>query len=73
MDLQARKYAFIRELFKVEKPGVMDKLEQILKKEQAVECDTIEQYNKDIDEAIAEIERGEFYTQEEVRKIAKKW
>ncbi|EZH71284.1 hypothetical protein ATO12_11010 [Aquimarina atlantica] len=72
MDLQARKYEFIRELFKVDKASVMDKLEKILKKEQ-VGRDTIEEYNKDIDEAIAEIEKGEFYTHEEARKIANKW
>jgi predicted transcriptional regulator len=72
MDLQARKYEFIRELFKVDKASVMDKLEKILKKEQ-VDRDTIEEYNKDIDEAIDEIERGEFYTHEEARKIANKW
>lgn len=35
--------------------------------------DTIEKYNQDIDKAIDEIEKGKFYTQEEVREIAKKW
>ena len=73
MDLQARKYEFIRELFKVDKASVMDKLEKILKKEQVGRRDTIEEYNKDIDEAIVEIEKGEFYTHEEARKIASKW
>ena len=34
---------------------------------------SIEQYNKEIDESIAQIERGEFYTQEEVEKMAKEW
>ena len=32
---------------------------------------SIEQYNEEIDEAIAEIERGDFYTQDEVEKMAK--
>ncbi len=33
----------------------------------------IEQYNRDIDEAVAEFERGEFYTHEEVKKLMEKW
>lgn len=32
---------------------------------------TIEQYNKEIDEAVARVESGEFYTQEEVEKKQK--
>ena len=32
----------------------------------------IAEYNKDINEAMAEIDRGEFYTQEEVEAIIKK-
>jgi predicted transcriptional regulator len=32
---------------------------------------TLEDYNKDIDEAMAEVARGEFYTHEEVVKMAK--
>jgi predicted transcriptional regulator len=31
----------------------------------------IEQYNKDIDESLSEIERGEFYTHEQVIKSMK--
>ena len=73
MDLQARKYEFIQQLFKIERASVMDKLEKLLKKEQLNKRDTIEEYNADIDAAIKEIENGEFYTQEEVRKIADKW
>ena len=37
------------------------------------EPDTLEAYNKDIDQAIKEVEHGETYTQEEARKIAEKW
>lgn len=70
MDLQARKYQFIQQLFQIESSSVMDKLEKLLKKEELNKRDTIEQYNADLDAGIAEIERGEFYTQEEVRKIA---
>jgi len=34
---------------------------------------SIEQYNKEIDEAMAEIKRGEVYTHEEVVKMSKNW
>ena len=33
----------------------------------------IEQYNKEIDEAIARVEAGECYTHEEVERMAKDW
>ncbi|MBP2833290.1 hypothetical protein J8281_13935 [Aquimarina sp. U1-2] len=41
--------------------------------EEDLQRDTIEQYNKEIDEANARIDAGEFYTQEEVEKIARQW
>ena len=34
---------------------------------------SIEQYNKEIDEAMKEIKRGEVYTHEEVVKMSKNW
>jgi predicted transcriptional regulator len=34
---------------------------------------SIEQYNKEIDEAMEEIKRGEVYTHEEVVKMSKSW
>ena len=34
---------------------------------------SLEQYNKELDESIAQIERGEFYTHEEVGERIKKW
>ena len=34
---------------------------------------TIEQYNKEIDEAVARVESGKFYTQEEVERMSKDW
>ena len=41
--------------------------------DEVYEPDTLEAYNKDIDQAIKEVENGETYTQEEARKIAEKW
>ena len=34
---------------------------------------SLDQYNKEIDEAIARVEAGDFYTHEEVEKMAKDW
>lgn len=34
---------------------------------------SIEQYNKELDEAEAEIDKGEFLTQEKVEKMSKEW
>lgn len=73
MDLEARKYNFIQELFKVEKPGTMDKLEKLLKKEQAEESIDIEDYNKSIDQSLADIEQGNVYTHEQVGERLKQW
>jgi len=33
----------------------------------------IEVYNKEVDEAIARVEAGEYYTHEEVERMAKEW
>lgn len=34
---------------------------------------SIEQYNKEIDEAVTRVEEGDFYTQEEIEKMSKDW
>ena len=36
-------------------------------------CISIEQYNKEIDEALAEVEKGHFITQDEMEKKAGQW
>lgn len=41
-------------------------------KDESGETD-IEQYNKEIDEAVTRVENGEFYTHEEVMKMSKDW
>ena len=34
---------------------------------------SVEQYNRELDEAEARVRRGEFYTQAEVEKMTEKW
>ena len=35
--------------------------------------ETSQEYNVDIDQAIEDVEKGKFYTQEEAKKIADQW
>jgi predicted transcriptional regulator len=50
------------------------KMYALLKDEMVIEKRiTIEQYNKEIDEAEAEYERGDFISHEEMLKKMKKW
>ena len=76
MDLQTRKLHFIESILSIGNEKVIEKLETLLKKEQEKEGNnrvSIEQYNRELEEADSEIDRGEFYTQEEVEKMSKKW
>ena len=70
MDLQARKYAFIEKLFKVEE-NVFEKLEDFLEKTLSKPI-SLSQYNKEIDEAIADIENNNCYTEEQAKEMARK-
>ncbi len=71
MDLQVRKYKFIQKLFKVEE-DVFDKLEAQLDEFLSKRVD-LKQYNKELEEANQRIDKGEFFNQEEVEKIANGW
>ena len=44
-----------------------------LKDENDTDRVSIEEYNKEIDKAVARVEAGEFYTHEEVVKMSKDW
>lgn len=52
---------------------LVDAMAKTYQEEADQERISIEQYNKEIDESIAQINRGEFYTQEEMEKMAKEW
>jgi hypothetical protein len=73
MDLEARKYEFIQKLFTVNE-SLLEQLENVLeqgiKEPQRI---SLEQYNQEIDNAINDVEKGNFYTQNEVEKMAKEW
>jgi hypothetical protein len=65
---------YILQLDEAEKKSVLQMLKTFLKgREKKLPRISIEQYNKEIDEAIARVEAGEFYTQDEVERMAKDW
>ncbi len=67
-------FQYILQLDEAEKKSVLQMLKTFLKgREGNVSHISIEQYNKEIDEAIARVEAGEYYTQEEVETMAKAW
>lgn len=69
--IAARKYAIIEKVMHLNEEELTE-LESSLNKfsESPV---SVEQYNREMDEAEAEMDRGEFYSQDEVEKMAKKW
>jgi hypothetical protein len=72
MDLATRKYNFIQRLFDVDEK-LLDKLEQLLESKKSTNSIPLEQYNSELDQANLRIENGEFYSSEEVDKIANEW
>jgi predicted transcriptional regulator len=72
--LEKELFGYILQLDEAEKKSVLQMLKTFLKsRNKKVSRISIEQYNKEIDDAIARVEAGEFYTQEEVEKMAKEW
>jgi hypothetical protein len=65
---------FFNELNEVEKKSVLEILKSFLqKKKKGFGSISIDEYNKEIDEALEEVANGEFITQAEMEKIASKW
>lgn len=62
------------QLNKAEKKSVLQMLKTFLqeRKNNSEQID-IEQYNKEIDEAVTRVESGAYYSHEEVEKLAKDW
>lgn len=72
LDQELVYYMF--QLDEAEKKSVLQMLKTFVKgREKNTDRITIEQYNKEVDEAIARIESGEFFTHEEVEKMSKNW
>ena len=69
-DIQAKKLALLEWLASLEDGQVIRELTQWKEDYGRV---TIDQYNQELHEADAAIDRGEFYTQEEIEERAKSW
>jgi len=74
MDINAEKALLIKEINQVEDISLLKALKYMLhyglKNEGRI---SIEQYNKELDEADAEVDKGEFTTHEEFKKQMKAW
>lgn len=74
MDVNTERALLIKELQQVEDVSLLKAIKAILhyglKNEGRI---SLEQYNRELDEAEARISRGDFFTQEEVEKMAKEW
>jgi len=55
-----------------QKKSLLGFIKTMFKSREEAESITIEQYNRELEEADAEIDRGEFYTHEEAIEILKK-
>jgi len=79
MSLDKEIMKYLPELDNEEKQSILGVIKSILKLKDANTTHplgqrlTIEQYNKELEEAEARIDAGEFYTHEEVVEMSKKW
>ena len=74
MDINAERSLLIKEIKQVEDIALLQAIKAVLhyglKNEGRI---SVEQYNRELEEAEAEIDRGEFITHEELKKQMKTW
>ncbi len=74
MDINAERSLLIKEIKQVDDISLLQAIKAVLhyglKNEGRI---SVEQYNRELDEAEARVRRGEFYTQKEVEKMSEKW
>jgi hypothetical protein len=67
-------FQYFLQLDEEEKKSVLQMLKTFVKgREKKTTRITIKQYKKEIDEAIARVEAGEFYDHDQVERMAKEW
>jgi predicted transcriptional regulator len=65
---------YIFRLDEAEKKSVLQMLKTFTKDRETNTANiSVEQYNREIDEAIARVEAGEYFTHDEVERMAKDW
>ena len=74
MDIKAERSLLIKEIKQVDDISLLQAIKAVLhyglKNEGRI---SVEQYNQELEEAEAEIDRGEFVTHEELKKQMKAW
>ncbi|MBZ9787727.1 hypothetical protein LB456_09680 [Psychroflexus sp. CAK57W] len=75
MDLQADIKWITEEIQTLKDPELVEAFKQMLRFRNKVSSEriSIEQYNKEIEASIAQIDKGETYTHKEVGEHIKKW
>jgi len=72
--LEQELFRYILQLDEAEQKSILQMLKTFLKgRETKAPRITVEQYNKEIEEAIARVHAGDLYTQDEVEQMAKAW
>jgi uncharacterized protein YdbL (DUF1318 family) len=72
--LEKEMYSYFIRLNEAEKKSVVEMLKTFLQgRTEDTGRISIEQYNKEIDEAMEEVAAGNYITQEEMEKLAAKW
>jgi hypothetical protein len=73
MDIQAEIKWIHQEIDKVKDPSFIDKLKHLLQSINTTSNANDADYNIDIENALDNIKKGNFYNDEEAREISKKW
>ncbi|MRX39839.1 hypothetical protein GJU43_11185 [Flavobacterium sp. LC2016-23] len=73
MDIQAELNWIHQEIDKVKDPSFVEKMKHLLQSINNSTVDSDATYNLDIENALENIKKGNVYTEEEAREIAKKW
>ena len=72
-SIETEIYNYLPLLGNNEKQTILSVIKSFVKLQNTANQISIAEYNKEIDEAVARVESGEFYTQEEVEKMAEEW
>ncbi len=75
MDMQADLKWIHQELDNVKDPAILEAIKNMLKyrKKNSSKRVSLNEYNREIEEAEKDIENGNFYTQEQVEKLVNEW
>ncbi|WP_264529600.1 hypothetical protein [Flavobacterium sp. N502540] len=73
MDIQAELKWIHQEIDKVKDPSFVEKLKHLLQSVNNSTVDSDKAYNLDIEDALENIKKGNFYTEDQAKEIAEKW